>query len=87
MLEKLESLERKYNELTEALSNPEVLADQPRFQKYAKARADLVDIVETFLKYKAAQTVLVDAQSLLLEEQDLDFCELLNEKKIGRAHV
>ena len=45
MLEKLESLERKYNELTEALSNPEVLADQPRFQKYAKARADLVDTV------------------------------------------
>lgn len=85
MLEKLESLERKYNALTEALSNPEVLADQPRFQKYAKARADLVDIVETFLKYKAAQTALADAQSLLLEEQDLDFCELLNEEIVNQT--
>jgi peptide chain release factor 1 len=39
MLKKLQSLEDKYQELTELLSQPDVISDQARFQKYAKAHA------------------------------------------------
>ena len=34
MLEKLKSLESKYNEFAELLSQPEILADQSKYQKY-----------------------------------------------------
>lgn len=36
MLEKLQSLEDKYQELTELLSQPDVISDQARFQNMPK---------------------------------------------------
>ena len=48
MLHKLDSIEEKYDELTEQLSKPEVISDQNKFQKYAKAHSDLSDIVSQY---------------------------------------
>lgn len=36
MFDKLQGIEDKYNEITQELSNPEVIADQERFQRLAK---------------------------------------------------
>jgi hypothetical protein len=48
--EKLQSLEDKYNDLTELLSKPKVINDQSKFQKYAKAHAEFKSIVSTIYR-------------------------------------
>lgn len=72
MLEKLDSIEAKYKELTYLLTQPDVIADQSQFQKYAKAHADLTGIVETYRAYCHATEALEEAQTMLEDEPDLD---------------
>ncbi len=80
MFEKLESLESKYNELMEALSTPEVIADQSKYQKFAKAHAELTDVVNTFREYKIAVKGLEDSRMMLSEEHDSDMEEMIREE-------
>jgi peptide chain release factor 1 len=66
-LEKLAEIESKYDELTAQLASAEVLADPLRYQKIAKARAELTEIVEKFRHWKTIQKSLKDTQALLEE--------------------
>lgn len=77
MLEKLDSLEEKYDELTHLLSQPEVLSDQARFQKLAKAHSDLNDIVTMYREYKSLSRQLEDSKEMLAEEEDEEFRQML----------
>ncbi|MDD2509525.1 MAG: peptide chain release factor 1 [Syntrophomonas sp.] len=80
MLEKLDSLEEKYNDLTHLLSQPEVLSDQARFQKLAKAHSDLSDIVNMYREYKSLSRQLEDSKEMLEEEEDEEFRQMLLEE-------
>lgn len=80
MLHKLANIEKKYNELTEELSKPEVIADQTKFQKYAKAHSDLSEVVSLYQEYKELIQQIKDAQEMLQEEQEEDFKEMLLEE-------
>ncbi|ABI69686.1 peptide chain release factor 1 [Syntrophomonas wolfei] len=77
MLEKLDSLEEKYDELTHLLSQPEVLSDQARFQKLAKAHSALSDIVTMYREYKSLSRQLEDSKEMLVEEEDEEFRQML----------
>ncbi|HUS89321.1 MAG TPA: PCRF domain-containing protein, partial [Desulfosporosinus sp.] len=52
MLEKLYEIERKYDEFTELLSDPEIISNQSEWQKYAKAQAGMTNLVTTFREYQ-----------------------------------
>ncbi|MDD3268815.1 MAG: peptide chain release factor 1 [Syntrophomonadaceae bacterium] len=80
MLEKLESLEEKYEELTGLLSQAEVISDQSRLQKYAKAHSDLSEIVDIYRQYKSVLKQSDDGKQMLQEEQDEDFKQMLVEE-------
>ena len=45
MLQKLEDVEKRYDELTAKISDPEVIARTAEWQKYMKEQASLEDIV------------------------------------------
>jgi len=77
MLQKLESLETKYNELNELLSNPEIIADQSKYQKYAKAYSDLSEIVSVHRDLKNARAGIEDARLMLKEDPDEEFKAML----------
>jgi len=77
MLQKLESLETKYNELSDLLSNPEIIADQSKYQKYAKAYSDLSEIVSVYRDLKAALEGIEDARIMLRDDPDEDFKAML----------
>jgi peptide chain release factor 1 len=77
VLHKLDNLEIKYNELTELLSTAEIIADQSKFQKYAKAHADLSDIVSVYQDYKLAKENIAEAKAMLNDNPEEDFKELL----------
>lgn len=80
MLEKLQSLEDRYDELTELLSQPEVISDPTRFQKYAKAHSDLTDIVNDYREYKSIVQQLADTREMLAQDQDEEFRQMLAEE-------
>ncbi len=71
MFERLEAIKTKYEELTEKLSTPEVLADYNVLKKLSKEQKDLE---ETYLKYKEYQKV----ESNIKEAK-----ELLNDSEMG----
>lgn len=80
MLEKLQSLEQKYEGLNKELSDPAVLADQEAYKKLAKAHAELEQIVHKYREYRTVLSELEDAETMLQEPQDADFLAMLKEE-------
>ncbi len=90
LLDKLEEIENKYNELTKTLSDPEIFSDYTKSQKYAKEQADLEDIVQKIREYKKILSGIREAEEMLHSESDNGLKELaeleideLKEKKPG----
>jgi peptide chain release factor 1 len=75
MLEKLLTIEEKYDEITAALSNPEVLYNTQAYQKYSKEQAELMPIVQKIKEYKKLLADLEDAEEIL-KSGDGDLREL-----------
>ena len=69
MFSKLENLERRFEDVEQQLSSPEVLSDQDRYRKLTKAHADLKEVVDVFRKYKELKDQLTESRALL---QDSD---------------
>ncbi|HEV2351667.1 MAG TPA: peptide chain release factor 1 [Terriglobia bacterium] len=65
--EKLADLEKKYDELTAQLSDPQVLADPARYQKAAKASAEIREVVEKFREWKELDKSLAQTRTLIGE--------------------
>jgi peptide chain release factor 1 len=68
MIAKLASIEEKYYELSDQLSDPQVIADQPLFQKLAKAHAAISELVATYQEYQKVQADLETAREMLAED-------------------
>ncbi|MDR3602001.1 MAG: peptide chain release factor 1 [Desulfosporosinus sp.] len=81
MLEKLYEIERKYDEFTELLSDPEILANQTEWQKYAKAQAGMTNLVTAFREYQEVLHGLEDTENLLKEKLDLDMQEMAEQER------
>jgi peptide chain release factor 1 len=73
---KLREVEHKFNELTELLSDPAVLADQERLMKFARARAELEETVTTYHTWQRVAQELKDAKAMLQTESDLELREM-----------
>lgn len=87
MLNRLEEIERKYEELTELLANPDILGNQAEFQKHARNQAGLTDIVTVYREYKHVRNQIVEVKALLEEELDSemrDMAELEEEELDNR---
>ena len=67
MLEQLQAIEKKYEDLERRMADPEVLADQERLQKVAKAHAELEGAVRTYRRYREVLSGIDDARSILSE--------------------
>ncbi len=70
MIERLESIVSRYNELGELLLKPETLADNRLMAKYAKEQASLTQVVETYAEYKKVNEELEAAHELLSEKDE-----------------
>ena len=80
LLDRLPSLEKRFQELEASLGDPEVIKNQEVFQKYRKEHAELSSLVQTFRRYRQAQKELGDNQSLLKEESDEELKTLIREE-------
>ena len=67
LLEKLKSVEQTFNELTRRLADPDVATDPTEFQRVAKARSSMEEVVNTYDLWKIAQEELVGARQIVKE--------------------
>lgn len=65
MLDKLDFIVEKYKELEAAVSKPEIIGNQPLWQKYIKEMSDIEPIVKTYSSFKKHKQELSDAKELL----------------------
>ncbi len=80
MWEKLKALEERYAQLEEQLSDPEVIKDQQRWQKYTREHAELSDIIEAFRHLQRVEKELSEAQEMLKEKQEEEMALFLKEE-------
>lgn len=76
MLEKLEQLKNKWEDLEQRLSDPAMLADQKRFKQVSKEYKDLGVIVAAYKKYKNVVDNIRSNKELLKTEKDEEFREM-----------
>ncbi len=65
MLEKLQNIKNRYDEVSSKLMSPEVLNDNKEYVKLAKEQKNLEPIVEKYNEYKKVTDDLKDAESML----------------------
>src|SRR4051812_48785135 len=68
--ERLEQIEARYEELSNELSSPELLANQSAYTKAARQHRNLGEIVEKFRSWKTLKSELAGAQELLDSADD-----------------
>ncbi|MFB3154194.1 MAG: peptide chain release factor 1 [Candidatus Acidiferrales bacterium] len=65
MFDKLKQVEARFEELNQQLADPAVLADGARYQKTAKAQAEISELVEKYREWKQVEKGVADARALL----------------------
>ena len=80
MFERLNQIEARYEELTQALASPEVIADSSKYQKTAKTHSDLTEIVERYREYKDLQRGIQESRTIIAEESDAELREYAQEE-------
>src|SRR5215510_9427936 len=80
MFERLNQIEAKYEELTQALASSEVIADSSKYQKTAKAHSDLTEIVEKYREYKDLQRGIEESKAIIKDESDAELREYAQEE-------
>jgi peptide chain release factor 1 len=74
--EKLDQLDARYEEMSQQLSDPAVTGDSARYQKLAKAHAELEEIVRKHRDYRQVEKDLAGARELQLETDDAEMKRL-----------
>ena len=80
MFDKLEDLVRRYEEITNELTEPSVVNDQKRFRTLMKEQSDLQPLVDTYTEYKKCRETESDSLAMLEEESEEEMREMLKEE-------
>ena len=76
MFDKLDFITEKYAEMSLKVADPEVIANQPEWQKCMKEMGEMEPIVKKYEEYKRAKESLADAKEILEAESDEELREL-----------
>ena len=76
MFDKLDFITEKYSELALKASDPEVIANQPEWQKCVKEMGEMEPIVKKYEEYKKAKESLADAKEIVETESDEELRDL-----------
>lgn len=80
MLEKLELIEERYEELNRLMADPEVVTDPDLLRKYGQERAKIEDLVQKYRQYKANENELSETRTLLEGEENEEMLDLIQEE-------
>lgn len=80
MLNKLNFIEAKYDELSMKISDPSVMANQKEWQKLCKEHADFEEVVAKFKEYKKAEEDIEFNKEIIETESDKELKEMAQEE-------
>ena len=78
MFDKLENIVERYNQLTEQIALPEVIADNKQWQKLVKEHSSLQEIVDAYLQYKKVKSDLEENLEMAEIETDKEMLEMIH---------
>ena len=76
MFEKLEAVEKRYEELTKMISDPEVISNHTEWQKLMKEHASIEEIVLKFREYKKVKQSMEEAEELMHDPEMKELAEV-----------
>ena len=76
MFQRLEDVEKKYVDLTEKISNPEIINQQNEWRTYMKEHAEIEPIVIKYREYKKVKQQYEDAKEMLNDPELKDLAEI-----------
>ena len=78
MLEKLKILQQRFNELSDLLTQPDIISDQSRYIKISKEYKELKTVVDKKDEYEAVLSNISEAKEIIKNENDKEMIELAN---------
>ena len=75
MFEKLEAIEKRYEELTKEIADPELISNQSEWQKAMKEHASLEELVQKFREYKRVKKEMEEAEELMSDPEMKELAE------------
>lgn len=76
MLDKLEEVEKRYEELNRLISDPAVISDNNSFRKYMKEQSGLTEVVEKYREYKKVNQDMQDAKEMMEDPELKEMAEI-----------
>lgn len=76
MFDKLEVVEKRYEEISKKMLEPEVSSDGKLYTKYAKELAEITDVVEKYREYKKYKKQKEEAESLLKDPEMKELAQM-----------
>ena len=80
ILEKLDGLESRYEEVSTLITDPDVIADQQRYVKLTKEYKELSDIMDARKRYISCLNSITEAKDILANESDTDLKDMAREE-------
>ena len=80
LLSRLEGLDSRFDEVSTLITDPAVIADQPRYVRLTKEFHDLEEILKVKREYETAISNLEESRRLLASETDEEMRELAREE-------
>ncbi|MDO4217894.1 MAG: peptide chain release factor 1 [Bacteroidales bacterium] len=91
MLDKLEAIYARYQEIEQQMNDPQIIADMKRFVKLSKDYKDLQPVVKAYHDYKGLLDSIAECKDLLANEKDEELREMakeeLNESNLRRESL
>ena len=81
MLERLSSVEDKYEELNKLLADPEVVADYTKVQQYAKEQSVMREVVELAREYREVIKEISELRDMVRSESDPELLSLAKDEQ------
>ena len=81
MLERLSSVEEKYEELNRLLADPEVVADYTKVQQYAKEQSVMREVVELAREYREVMREISELRELIRSETDSEILSMAKDEQ------
>ena len=83
MLERLSSVEEKYEELNRLLADPEVVADYTKVQQYAKEQSVMREVVELAREYRQVIEEISELREMLRSENDAEILAMAKDEQVS----
>ena len=87
MFQKLDEVEKRYEEITQKISDPEIISKQSEWQIYMKEHAEIEPVVLKYREYKKTKKAMEDAKEMMNDPEMKELAEteyLENKEKLPK---